>query len=92
MAGWIAQDSFVGETPDGAWVTVHKGMWVPDGDPLIALDRDGAEQAAKAGVARAALFAPADPGETEKPEPEPEPAPAKEAAAPRKGAATRKGT
>jgi hypothetical protein len=69
MAGWIAQDSFVGETPEGAWVTVTKGMWFPDGDPLVALDHDSAALAAKAGVSRTPLFAPLDTGEEEAPAP-----------------------
>jgi len=79
---WVAQDSFVGETPDGAWVTVHKGQTRPDGHPLVLLDRDAADAAAKAGVTRAALFAPQDFDEDEEETPAPK---AKTAAASRKG-------
>jgi len=78
MGTWVAQDNFVGETPDGAWLTVQKGQAFPDGHPLVVLDRDAAEAAAKDGISRTSLFAPMDMGE----EPEPEPkakAPAKPA-------------
>jgi pyruvate/2-oxoglutarate dehydrogenase complex dihydrolipoamide acyltransferase (E2) component len=80
---WVAQDSFTGESADGAWLTVHKGQTRPDGDPLVALDRSEAERAAKAGTPRTALFAPQDFDEDE----EPAPKPAAKAPAPsRKGA------
>jgi hypothetical protein len=90
MTTWIAQDNFVGETPEGAWVTVTKGQPVPPGSPawaIVALDREAADAAAKAGVSRTALFAPMDFGEPEPepPKPEPKAAPPK-AAPPRKGA------
>ena len=62
---WIAQDNFVGETPDGAWVTVQKGQPFPDNHPLVGLDRDAAAAAEKAGVTRTALFAPLDFGEAD---------------------------
>ena len=78
---WIAQDNFVGETPDGAWVTVQKGQPFPDNHPLVGLDRDAAAAAEKAGVTRTALFAPLDFGEADEPAPK--------AAKP---AASRKGT
>jgi len=81
MGTWVAQDNFVGETPDGAWLTVQKGQAFPDGHPLVMLDRDAAEAAAKDGISRTSLFAPMDMGE---PEPEPKKAPAKPAAG-RKG-------
>jgi hypothetical protein len=80
---WIAQDNFVGETPEGAWLTVQKGQPFPDNHPLVALDRDAAEKAQKAGVTRTALFAPMDFGEADAP---PEPKPAAKPAASRKGA------
>jgi hypothetical protein len=94
---WIAQDTFVAEDAAGAQVRVQKGAPFPDDHPLVKLDRDAAEAAEKDGVSRTPLFAPMNFGEPEpepapEPEPEPAPAPAKEAAAPRKGAATRKGT
>ena len=79
---WIAQDNFVGETPEGAWVTVQKGQPFPDNHPLVALDRDAAAAAAKGGVTRTALFAPMDFGEADEPPP-------KQAA---KAAPSRKGT
>ena len=79
---WVAQDTFTGETPDGAWVTVQKGQPIPDGHPLVALDRDAADAAAKEGRTRSPLFAPQDFGEDE------DEAPAKPAA---KTAASRKG-
>ena len=85
MGTWVAQDNFVGETPEGAWVTVQKGQAFPDGHPLVALDRDAAEAAAKAGTSRTSLFAPMDMG-GEEPEPEPK------AKAPAKPAAGRKGS
>ena len=69
MGTWVAQDNFVGETPDGAWLTVQKGQAFPDGHPLVTLDRNAAEAAAKDGISRTSLFAPMDMGE------EPEPAP-----------------
>jgi pyruvate/2-oxoglutarate dehydrogenase complex dihydrolipoamide acyltransferase (E2) component len=72
---WVAQDSFVGETPEGAWLTVVKGQTIPDGDPLVALDREAADAAAREGRARTPLFAPLDTGEEEPP-----PAPAAKAA------------
>jgi hypothetical protein len=78
---WVAQDNFVGESPEGAWLTVQKGQAFPDNHPLVRLDRDAAEAAAKDGRARTPLFAPMDLGEEE--------APAK---APAKAAAARKGT
>ena len=84
MGTWVAQDNFVGETPEGAWVTVQKGQAFPDGHPLVALDRDAAEAAAKAGTSRTSLFAPMDMGEEPDAEPEPKKAPAKPAAS-RKG-------
>jgi hypothetical protein len=77
---WIAQDNFVGETPEGAWVTVLKGQPFPDNHPLVALDRAAAEAASKAGTTRTALFAPMDFGEADEPKPAP------------KAAAGRKGT
>ena len=64
---WIAQDNFVGETAEGAWVTVQKGQPFPDNHPLVALDRDAAEKAQKAGITRTALFAPMDFGEADEP-------------------------
>ena len=76
MTTWVAQDNFVGETPEGAWVTVQKGQPVPPGSlawPMVALDREAAEAAAKAGVSRTALFAPMDFGEEDEP-PAPKPA------------------
>ncbi len=76
---WVAQDNFVGESAEGAWVTVQKGQAFPDNHPLVRLDRDAADAAAKAGVTRTALFAPMDLGE-------PEPKAAPKAAASRKGA------
>jgi len=87
MAGWIAQDTFVAESPDGAWIHVQKGAAFPDDHPVVALDRAAAEQAAKDGISRTPLFAPMNFGE---PEPEPEPEP--KAKAPAKPAASRKGT
>jgi hypothetical protein len=87
MTTWIAQDHFVGETPEGAWVTVQKGQPVPPGSPawpIVALDRDAADAAAKAGVSRTALFAPMDFGEADEPPPKP--------AAAAKGRAAAKGT
>jgi len=75
---WVAQDNFVGETPEGAWVTVQKGQAFPDNHPLVRLDRDGAEAAAKEGRSRTPLFAPLDLGEEE-------PAPKAKAAPARKG-------
>jgi hypothetical protein len=86
---WVAQDSFTGETPDGAWVTLHKGQTRPDGHPLVMLDHSEAERAAKEGVTRTALFVPQDFDDDEEPEPEPEP---KAAKAPAKPAAGRKGS
>jgi hypothetical protein len=77
---WVAQDNFVGETPEGAWVTVQKGQAFPDSHPLVRLDRDAAAVAAKDGRSRTPLFAPMDLGEEE------EPAPKAKAAASRKGA------
>jgi len=79
---WVAQDTFTGETPDGAWVTVQKGQPIPDGHPLVALDRAAAEAAAKEGRSRSPLFAPQDFGGDE------DEAPSK----PPKAAASRKGT
>jgi hypothetical protein len=70
---WVAQDNFVGETPEGAWLTVQKGQAFPDNHPLVRLDRDAAESAAKGGVSRTSLFAPMDLGE-EEPEPKAKPA------------------
>jgi len=90
---WIAQDTFVATDAAGAQVRVQKGAPFPDDHPLVKLDRDAAQAAEKDGIARTPLFAPMDFGEPEpEPEPEPEEKPAKEAAAPRKPAATRKGT
>ena len=77
---WVAQDNFVGESAEGAWVTVQKGQAFPDGHPLVRLDRDAAEAAAKDGRPRTPLFAPMDLGE-----PEPAPKPAAKAPASRKG-------
>jgi hypothetical protein len=77
---WVAQDNFVGESPEGAWVTVQKGQAFPDNHPLVRLDRDAAEAAAKDGRSRTPLFAPMDLGE-----PEPPPAAPKRAASSRKG-------
>lgn len=82
---WVAQDNFVGETPEGAWLTVHKGQTIPDGDPLVALDRAAADAAQKEGRERAALFAPLDFGEEEEPPPKAVKAPPKAAAPARKG-------
>jgi len=65
MSTWVAQDNFVGETPDGAWLTVQKGQAFPDGHPLVMLDRDAAEAAAKDGISRTSLFAPMDMGDEE---------------------------
>ena len=79
---WVAQDTFTGETPDGAWVTVQKGQPIPDGHPLVALDRAAADAAAKAGVTRSPLFAPQDFGDDE----DEAPAKAPKAAPSRKGA------
>jgi pyruvate/2-oxoglutarate dehydrogenase complex dihydrolipoamide acyltransferase (E2) component len=79
---WVAQDSFVGESAEGAWVTVHKGQTRPDGHPLVLLDRDAAEAAAKAGITRPALFVPQDFDEEAEPPP---PKPAAKAPASRKG-------
>ena len=79
---WVAQDTFTGETPDGAWVTVQKGQPIQDGHPLIQLDRDAADAAEKEGRTRSPLFAPQDFGEDEAPAK----APAKAAAPSRKGA------
>ena len=78
---WIAQDNFVGESAEGAWLTVTKGQAFPDNHPMVRLDRDAADAAASAGVTRTALFAPMDLGE-----PEPAPKPAVKAPASRKGA------
>jgi hypothetical protein len=78
---WIAQDNFVGETPEGAWVTVQKGQPFPDGHPLVLLDRAGAEAAAKEGRPRTPLFAPMNFGEAAEPP-----------KAPPKAAPSRKGT
>jgi hypothetical protein len=78
---WVAQDNFVGETPEGAWLTVQKGQAFPDNHPLVRLDRDAAESAAKGGISRTSLFAPMDLGEDEEP-----PAPKAKAPASRKGA------
>ena len=64
---WVAQDNFVGESAEGAWLTVQKGQAFPDNHPLVRLDRDAAEAASKAGVTRTALFAPMDLGEEEPP-------------------------
>jgi hypothetical protein len=92
MSTWIAQDNFVGETAEGAWVTVVKGQPFPDSHPMVALDRDAADKAAKAGITRTALFAPMDFGEADEPAkaaPEPKAAPAK--AEPPKAAPSRKG-
>ena len=62
---WVAQDNFVGETPEGAWLTVSKGQAFPDNHPLVRLDRDAADAAAKDGRSRTPLFAPMDLGEEE---------------------------
>ena len=56
---YIAQDTFVAETPDGAQVRVSRGEAFPDGHPLVKLDQAGA------GV----LFKPMDLGEEETPAP-----------------------
>ena len=83
---WVAQDNFVGETPEGAWLTVQKGQAFPDGHPLVVLDRDAADKASKAGIARTALFAPMDYGEPDEPPAKPDPkAAAKPAASAGKG-------
>lgn len=79
---WVAQDNFVGESAEGAWLTVHKGQTYPDGDPLVALDRDAADAAARDGRARTPLFAPLDFGEDEPPSVKP----SAKAAPSRKGA------
>jgi hypothetical protein len=79
---WVAQDTFTGETPDGAWLTVQKGQPIPDGHPLVALDRAAADAAAKEGRSRTPLFAPQDFGEEE----EEAPGPKAKAASSRKGA------
>ena len=79
---WVAQDTFAGESADGAWLTVTKGQTKPDGHPLVLLDRSEAERAAKEGITRSALFAPQDFDEDDEP-PAPKPA---------KAAASRKGT
>ena len=79
---WVAQDTFTGETPDGAWLTVQKGQPIPDGHPLVALDRAAADAAAKDGVTRSPLFAPQDFGDDE----DEAPSKAPKAAASRKGA------
>lgn len=50
---YIAQDTFVAETADGAQVLVTKGAAYPDAHPLVKLDQAGA------GV----LFKPMDLGE-----------------------------
>jgi hypothetical protein len=84
---WIAQDNFVGESPEGAWVTVHKGQPFPDSDPFVALDREASDAAAKAGVSRTPLFAPMDFGEPEEPPPAPK-ADKKAAARPAPGKAS----
>ena len=78
---WVAQDNFVGESAEGAWLTVQKGQAFPDNHPLVRLDRDAADAAAKAGITRTSLFAPMDLGEPDEP-------PAKPAA---KAPASRKG-
>jgi hypothetical protein len=78
---WVAQDNFVGESAEGAWLTVQKGQAFPDNHPLVRLDRDAADAAAKAGITRTALFAPMDLGEPE----EPAARPAVKAPASRKG-------
>lgn len=78
---WVAQDNFVGESAEGAWVTVQKGQAFPDNHPLVRLDRDAAEAAAKDGRSRTPLFAPMDLGEES-----PKPAPRPRAASSRKGA------
>jgi hypothetical protein len=80
---WVAQDNFVGETPEGAWLTVQKGQAFPDNHPLVRLDREGAEAAAKEGRSRTPLFAPLDLGEQDVPAQVP--AKAKAAPAARKG-------
>jgi hypothetical protein len=79
---WVAQDNFVGESAEGAWLTVQKGQAFPDNHPLVRLDRDAADAAAKAGITRTSLFAPMDLGEPDEP-------PAKPAV---KAPASRKGT
>jgi hypothetical protein len=77
---WVAQDNFVGETPEGAWLTVQKGQAFPDNHPLVRLDRAAADAAAKDGRSRTSLFAPMDLGE-----PEPPAKPAKASSSIRKG-------
>jgi len=79
---WVAQDNFVGESAEGAWLTVQKGQAFPDNHPLVRLDRDAADAAAKAGITRTALFAPMDLGEPDEPPAKPA---AKAPAASRKG-------
>lgn len=74
---WVAQDNFVGETPEGAWLTVQKGQAFPDNHPLVRLDRDAADAASKDGRARTPLFAPMDLGEEEPAKPAAKAAPAK---------------
>lgn len=54
---YIAQDTFVAETGDGAQIRVSKGEAFPDGHPLVKLDQAGS------GV----LFKPMDLGEDEQP-------------------------
>jgi hypothetical protein len=54
---YIAQDTFVAETADGAQVRVSRGEAFPDGHPLVKLDQAGS------GV----LFKPMDTGEDEPP-------------------------
>ena len=48
-------------------MTVAKGQPFPDGHPLVRLDRDAADAAAKDGRSRTPLFAPMDTGEEEAP-------------------------
>ena len=79
---WVAQDNFVGESAEGAWVTVQKGQAFPDNHPLVRLDRDAADAAAKEGRTRTSLFAPMDLGEPDEP---PAAKPAAKAPASRKG-------
>jgi pyruvate/2-oxoglutarate dehydrogenase complex dihydrolipoamide acyltransferase (E2) component len=88
---WVAQDNFVGESPEGAWLTVQKGQAFPDNHPLVRLDRDAAEAAEKDGRSRTPLFAPMDLGEDEKAPAKSQPAKAEEKAPPVKAAPGRKG-
>jgi hypothetical protein len=41
MTTYIAQDTFVAETAEGASIRVSKGEPFPDGHPLVRLDKAG---------------------------------------------------